>query len=135
LVGRLLPQLGGWITDETSNAIVGYAWRYPGDGGGIGLVFFALVASFGVTSWSRQRVMAVAVAFAVVPVWTGLIATVALAPDGATLLFPLTLTTLALSLIGHIIFGTVLGACCLAARPWTLTWPWQLPNRLRRFRG
>ncbi|MBA2474278.1 MAG: hypothetical protein H0V41_19335 [Pseudonocardiales bacterium] len=98
-------------------------------------MFFALVASFGVTSWSRQRVMAVAVAFAVVPVWTGLIATVALAPDGATLLFPLTLTTLALSLIGHIIFGTVLGACCLAARPWTLTWPWQLPNRLRRFRG
>jgi hypothetical protein len=115
--GDFIPQLGGWITDDTSNALVGYAWRYAGDGGGIGLVFFASVASFGVTSWSRQRVMAVAIAFAVVPVWAGLIATVALAPHGETLLFPLTGTTLTLSLIGHIIFGTVLGACCVAAAP------------------
>lgn len=35
-------------------------------------------------------------------------------------MFPLTATTLALSLIGHIIFGTVLGVCCVAARTWTL---------------
>lgn len=118
--GDFIPRRGGWITDETNNALVGYAWRYLGGGGGIGLVFFALAASLGVTSWSRHRVMAVAIAFAVVPVWAGLITTVALAPRGKTLMFPLTATTLALSLIGHIIFGTVLGVCCVAAPPWTL---------------
>ncbi|MGH3843360.1 MAG: hypothetical protein ACRDS0_18245 [Pseudonocardiaceae bacterium] len=124
--GDFIPRMGGWVTDAPSNAVVGYAWRYPGDGGGIGLVFFALAASFGIASWSHRRIMAIAITFAVVPVWVGLIATVAVARDGATLLFPLNPATVALSLVGHVIYGTVLGACCGAIRTWAFTWPWQL---------
>ena len=45
-----------------------------------------------------------------IAVWACLLATLALAPHGQEQLFRLTLTTLSLSLLGHIIYGFVLGA-------------------------
>ncbi|MGQ0718319.1 MAG: hypothetical protein ACT4NP_13625 [Pseudonocardiales bacterium] len=125
--GDFIPTMGTWITDGTetrAGAVVGYLWRYVGDGGGIGIAFFVVALAVGLDRWSRRDVVLAAVAFAVFPVWTGLIATVALAPRGEELMFPLTATTVSLSLIGHLIFGLVLGLGFWSARGVGRYWPW-----------
>ena len=122
-----IPTMGTWITDGTETrggAVVGYLWRYVGDGGGIGIAFFVVALAVGLDRWSRRDVVLAAVAFAVFPVWTGLIATVALAPRGEQLMFPLTATTVSLSLIGHLIFGLVLGLGFWRSRGVGRYWPW-----------
>jgi len=108
LWGDFFGRIGGWATGTTSDYLAGYLWRYLGDGAGIGVVVFLQAAVLGVSSWPRRRVVGVAIAFAVCPVWAGLVLTDALAPAGRTL-FPLTATTLALSLAGHLIYGAILG--------------------------
>jgi hypothetical protein len=75
-------------------AFAGFAW--------------GLVAALGTASWPRRRVVGLTVAFAVCPVWAGLVPTDGLAPAGRAL-FPLNATTLALSLAGHLVYGAVLG--------------------------
>ena len=125
--GDFIPTMGTWITDgaETrGGAVVGYLWRYVGDGGGIGIAFFVFALALGLNRWSSRDVVLAAVAFAVFPIWTGLIATVALAPRGEELMFPLSPTTVSLSLIGHLIFGLVLGLGFLRSRGVARFWPW-----------
>jgi hypothetical protein len=134
--GDFIPSMGTWIlgdpSDRPAGAVVGYLWRYIGDGGGIGTVFFALAALVGAHRWRPQAVVGAAVAFAVMPVWSGLIATVALAPRGQRLMFPLTPTTIVLSLVGHLIFGVILGVGFWRSRAVMRHWPW-VPVRLGRF--
>lgn len=124
-----IPTMGTWITgnpdDLVAGAVVGYLWRYIGDGGGIGITFFLGASAVGLHRYSRAVVVTVAVVFAVVPVWAGLIATVALATRGQAMMFPLTPTTLTLSLIGHLIFGAVMGLGFWHARAAGETWPWE----------
>jgi hypothetical protein len=108
LWGDFFGRIGGWATGTSSNYLAGYLWRYLGDGAGIGVVVFLQAAVIGVSSWPRRHVIGLAVAFAVCPVWAGLLVTDGLAPAGRAL-FPLTATTLALSLVGHLIFGAILG--------------------------
>ena len=127
--GDFIPTVGTWILgvdggSTAVGAIVGYVWRYVGDGGGIGVVFFLLVAATGLRRWGERATVAAAVVFAVFPVWTGLIATVAVAPRGERLMFPLTVTTVTLSLLGHLVFGLVLGLGCARCRGLEERWPW-----------
>ncbi|MBC3192617.1 hypothetical protein H7X46_16250 [Pseudonocardia sp. C8] len=136
LWGDFIPTMGTWITghpDGLGGAVVGYLWRYLGDGGGIGMTFFVVASICGLHRRSRARVVLVAVGFAVVPVWAGLIGTVALAARGEELMFPLTPTTVTLSLIGHLIFGVVLGLGFWRSRAVQAHWPWE-PLRPPRFR-
>jgi hypothetical protein len=122
-----IPTMGTWITgraETRSGAVVGYLWRYIGDGGGIGIAFFVVALAVGLHRRSRRDVVLAAVTFAVFPVWTGLIATVALAPRGEQLMFPLTTTTVSLSLAGHLIFGLVLGLGFWHCRGVAQFWPW-----------
>ncbi len=117
--------VGGWATGTHSSMLVGYLWRYVGDGGGIAVAFFALAATLGAASWSKRTMMAAAVAYGVFPVWAGLILTDLLAPGGREL-FPLTLTTLTLCLVGHIIYGTILGLGYWHSRHLEAFWPFQI---------
>jgi hypothetical protein len=117
--------VGGWATGTSSNFLVGYLWRYLGDGGGIAVVFFALAATLGTQAWSRRTAIAAGVAYGVCPVWTGLILTDVLAPSGREL-FPLSSTTLALSLAGHVIYGAVLGFGYWQSRRLEAVWPLRL---------
>src|SRR6478672_8363126 len=64
---------------------------------------------------SNVRAVLAAMGFAVVPMWAGLIATVALAPCGEDLMFPLNPATVTITLVGHLIFGLVLGLAFLKA--------------------
>lgn len=127
--GDFIPTMGTWILGRgpdahAAGAAVGYLWRYVGDGGGIGVAFFILVAATGLRRIGPRRLVAAAVGFAVFPVWTGLIATVGLSAHGQQMLFPLTPTTVTLSLIGHLIFGLVLGLGCARTRGLERDWPW-----------
>jgi hypothetical protein len=72
------------------------------------------------------------VVFAVFPVWTGLVATVAIAPRGEQRMFPLTVTTVSLSLLGHLVFGLVLGLGCSRCGRLEEYWPWTPLLDLRR---
>jgi hypothetical protein len=108
LWGDFFGRIGGWETGTSSNYLAGYLWRYLGDGAGIGVVVFIQAAALGAASWPRRHVVGFTVAFAVCPVWAGLVLTDGLAPAGRAL-FPLNATTLALSLIGHLIYGAILG--------------------------
>jgi hypothetical protein len=108
LWGDFFGRIGGWAMGTSSNYLAGYLWRYLGDGAGIGVVVFLQAAAIGVSLWPRRRVVGFTVAFAVCPVWAGLVLTDGLAPAGRAF-FPLNATTLALSLAGHLIYGTILG--------------------------
>jgi len=124
-----IPVMGTWITgdpqDMTAGAVVGYLWRYIGDGGGIGITFFALASAVGLQRCSRRTAVLASVGFAVFPVWAGLIGTVALADRGQTMMFPLTWVTLTLSLVGHLIFGWILGLGFHRSRAVRESWPWE----------
>lgn len=117
--------VGGWATGSESDYLVGYLWRYVGDGGGIAIVFFALAATLRVSSWPRRWVLTFAVGYGVFPVWAGLVLTDLFAPEGREL-FPLSATTLALSLIGHLIYGLILGYGYWASRAHETWWPLRL---------
>jgi hypothetical protein len=106
-----IPRLGGWITGAGgTDTVVGYTWRWIGDGGGIGLAFFVfcgLLLSIRPTLVTTRPVL-LAVGYGVF-VWAGLMATVILPARGEALLFSITPATVALSLLGHLVYGAVLG--------------------------
>jgi hypothetical protein len=108
LRGDFFGRIGGWATGTPPDHLAGYLWRYLGDGAGIGVAVFLQAAAIGVSSWPRRRAAGFTVAFAVCPVWAGLVLTDGLTPAGRAL-FPLNATTLALSLAGHLIDGAVPG--------------------------
>jgi hypothetical protein len=129
LMGDFIPVMGSWVTgepDTTGSAAVGYVWRYIGDGGGLGVAFFVFAFALGIDRWKNVYAVLAAVAFAVFPTWAGLIATVALAPRGEEMMFPLNTATVSITLIGHLIFGLVLGLALLKAPRGRdhSEWPW-----------
>ena len=106
-----IPRLGGWVTGAGGrNATVGYAWRWIGDGGGIGLAFFVFCGLLLTIrpALVTHRPVLLSVGYGIF-VWAGLMATVALPAHGAELLFRLTPASVALSLLGHLVYGSVLG--------------------------
>ena len=78
--------------------VVGYTWRYVGNGGGLAVAFFAL----GLRGVRAGALYGLAVC-------TGLLVTLAVSPDGQALLFPLNPATVVMATGGHLIYGTVLG--------------------------
>lgn len=83
------------------NWIVGYVWRYLGNGGGMGLAF---TVPYRMTA-PRMSVWPLAVGYGVA-IWLCLIATLFLMPE-ATVLFELTPLTVSMSLLGHVVYGGV----------------------------
>lgn len=138
LMEDFIPVMGSWVTgepDTTGSAAVGYVWRYIGDGGGLGVAFFVIAFALGIDRWSNVKAVSAAVAFAVFPTWAGLIATVALAPRGQQMMFPLNPATVTITLVGHIVFGFVLGLAFLKAPRGRAgsEWPWPpLLEKIRR---
>lgn len=101
-----IPRVGGWLLlSAAPNAAVGYAYRYLGDGAGMGMSF---VAAYSLLR-GKLPVIATATAYGVV-IWLCLIATLIIAPHGQQLMFHITPTSLAFSLIGHIIYGATIGS-------------------------
>jgi hypothetical protein len=114
--------VGGWATGTRSNFLVGYLWRYVSDGGGIAVAFFALAATLRAGRWQNRTVLAFALAYAVFPVWTGLVLTDLLASH-AHQLFSLSLAALSLSLVAHLAYGALLGLGYCCSRRLEALWP------------
>jgi hypothetical protein len=123
--------VGGWATGTKSNLLVGYLWRYVGDGGGIAVIFYAIAASVRLAAWPKLVVITAAIAYALCPIWAGLVLTDLLAPGGREL-FALTLPTLALSLGGHLIYGLLLGIGYWKSRHLERCWPLDATPALRK---
>jgi len=100
-----IPNIGAMVLNrEQPDAVVGYAWRWLGNGGGMGVAFFMaypLVARF-------IEVRRAALLFGV-GVWSCLILTLLVAPHGQDIMFHLTPLTFVLSLVGHLVFGGTIG--------------------------
>jgi hypothetical protein len=127
VMGDFIPKLGDWILGDSgaAGAAVGYLWRYLGDAAGAAVGFYVVAFTLGLHLWSRPgRIVLAAVGFAVFPVWTGLIGLVALAPHGQELMFRITPATVLVTLIGHILFGFVLGLAFVRARHLGAHLPW-----------
>ena len=100
-----IPKIGGLALNSAQpNWLVGYLWRYLGDGGGMGIafaVFFGNIRRF-------RRIRRIGVAYGI-GVWLALMTTLAACPDPGRLMFVLTPLTFAMSLLGHVVYGGVLG--------------------------
>lgn len=79
--------------------VFGYLWRYLGNGGGLAIAFTAL----------GLRGVRAGMIFGSL-VCACLIATLAIAPLGQQVLFPLNPTTVVMATVGHLIYGAILGA-------------------------
>jgi hypothetical protein len=93
-----IPHIGAALGMEPA-WLFGYLWRYIGDGGGLAVAFCVL----GFRGLRNGVVFGLAVC-------AGLLLTLAVSPYGQEMLFPLNVNTVAMATVGHIIYGSVLGA-------------------------
>ena len=102
--GDFIPNIAKFLLNSTEpNWAIGYAWRYLGNGGGMGLAF---VVGYGVMRPKMNRWM-LATGYGVA-IWCCLLMTLFIAPHGEELLFELTPLTFSLSLLGHVVYGAAL---------------------------
>jgi hypothetical protein len=94
-IGRLA------LMDQAASPLWGYAWRFLGNGGGMGLTFAML-------PWRGPRPGMLYGAF----ICCCLYATLLLAPHAQDTMFRLTPFTAAAAMIGHLDYGAVLGWLC-----------------------
>jgi hypothetical protein len=107
-----IPRIGMWLLgDGRLHPIVGYAYRYIGDGGGMGLTFAVL---YPLVNPRRLGALATGVVYGVA-IWACLMGTLVLAPRGQEMMFVLTPLSVTLSLGGHLIYGGVLGLLTVAS--------------------
>ncbi len=100
-----IPRIGSWLLDDPdAHWSIGYLWRYLGNGAGMGLAFTVLAPRIP----DRIDPRAAGLGFGIA-VWSGLLTVLALSPDGQDKMFQLTPATFALSLLGHVVYGSVLG--------------------------
>ncbi len=103
--GDFIPKINMLLFNTSQpNWVVGYIWRYVGDGGYMGMAF--TVAYCVLKPRVDSRIAGVVFGLAI---WVCLLGTLVLAPHGQEMLFKLSLTTLSLSLLGHLIYGISLG--------------------------
>jgi hypothetical protein len=105
LWGDFIPRIGMWLFHTNKpDWVVGYIWRYVGDGGFMSVAF---VVGYHLLK-PKLDVRIAALAFGIA-IWLCLVGTTLLAPHGTEMLFPLTPITFSLSLLGHIIYGLSIG--------------------------
>lgn len=103
--GDFIPKISMWLLNTSQpNWIIGYIWRYLGDGGFMGMAFTTAYCTLKPRVDSRIAALGFGIA-----IWLCLLLTIILAPHGEAMLFKLTPTTFSLSLLGHIIYGASIG--------------------------
>ncbi len=100
-----IPQIGVWLLGrESAPAALGYLYRYAGNGGGMGISFILLAQIFNI----KQPLIKYAVIYGLA-VFSCLMLTLIISPLGQDEMFAITPLTFSGSLLGHIIYGLVLG--------------------------
>jgi hypothetical protein len=107
-----IPRIGGWLMQHNNPvALTGYAWRYIGNGGGLGMAFFMIVHVTGM----RDRFIQAGLVFGAF-VFGCLILILAMFREAQEMMFHITPLSLAGSFTGHMIYGVTLG--WLAKKYW-----------------
>ena len=107
--GDFIPSIGGWLNGTGQpDWILGYGFRWLGDGGGMGVTFMVAARTF-VPRLARRAPVRLGIAFGLA-IWACLLITLIVSPAAQMMLFPLTAVTLVLSWVGHVMYGAVLGA-------------------------
>ena len=102
-----IPKIGGWITNTNEkNALLGYTWRYIGNGGGMGIAFFILMAQLK----NHKHIILKGLLFGLF-IFSGLIAVLFFFEQTQALMFKITPVSFTGSITGHIIYGISLGFC------------------------
>jgi hypothetical protein len=103
-MGDFIPSIGRLaLHDPNASPVWGYAYRYLYDGGFMAMAFVAILALLRYrASWRLGLVFGVIICLC-------LFGTLLFSPLGERLAFRLTPATAAMALIGHVIYGSVLG--------------------------
>lgn len=102
--GDFIPHISErLLVTAEPNWVVGYLWRYLGNGGGMGLSF--IVGTHVLSPQGNKWLLGIGYG---VVIWLCLLSTLFLAPHGEEQLFELNPVTLGLSLLGHLVYGGVL---------------------------
>lgn len=102
--GDFIPHISERLLLTTEpNWVIGYMWRYLGNGGGMGLSFIVGARIL----YPRGNKWLFGIGYGVT-IWLCLLLTLLLAPHGEGQLFELTPVTLGLSLLGHVVYGGAL---------------------------
>ncbi len=103
-----IPRIGGWLLGTGQpNWVLGYAYRYLGNGGGMGMAFTSLYCICLARRGNHSSVLP-GVGYGVA-IWGCLLATIAVSPRGEAMLFHITPLSLAVSFLGHVVYGATLG--------------------------
>jgi hypothetical protein len=109
LWGDFIPNIGGWLNGTGQpDWLLGYSFRWLGDGGGMGIAFMVAARTL-ILRPARGAAVALGIAYGL-GIWLCLLITLIVSPEGQAHLFPITAVTLLLSWIGHVVYGAVLGA-------------------------
>lgn len=101
-----IPSIGEWLFErQGTHPLIGYTWRYVGNGGGMGIAFALLLWVF---SEKNKKRIQWGCAYGMF-IFSGLIITLLVSPHGQTLMFALTPLNITGSFTGHVIYGIVLG--------------------------
>lgn len=98
-----IPALGGWISGSEENFLVGYLWRYLGNGAGLGVCFALLHQLF-----NFRKVVLAGTLFGLA-VFFCLDLVLMFSEHAQGMMFKITPLTFTGSMVGHIVFGFVLG--------------------------
>ncbi len=114
-----IPNIGELLLGPNSPTLLaGYIYRYLGDGGGMGIAF---VVTFSLLK-PRWDVRIFGLAFGLA-IWASLMLTLLVSPRGQALLFALTPQNIAISLLGHVVYGSALGLLLFQKQQLTATRP------------
>jgi hypothetical protein len=100
-----IPKIGSYLLRRDHiHWFVGYLWRYAGNGGGMGLAFYAVYPLIS----KRVRPLGAGMAYGV-GIFCCLLITIYLSPSGKVYLFSPTLFTGLFGFMGHVVYGYTLG--------------------------
>jgi hypothetical protein len=113
-----IPKIGSYLLNSPdpnyslAHWVLGYAWRYIGNGGGMGLAFYMVFPIVG-----RRLDTRLSGTLYGLGIFGCLLVTLYLSPDGTSYLFDPSLLTGSLGLVGHIVYGFILGTCAHYLNP------------------
>ena len=113
-----IPKIGSFLLNQPdqnfsmTHWMIGYIWRYVGNGGGMGLAFYLMFPLF------RHRLDSrIAGMFYGIIIFCCLLATIYLSPAGRFYLFDPSFTTGTLGFLGHVVYGLILGIVTRVINP------------------
>lgn len=96
-----IPKIGDWILNkEGTSGVIGYLWRYAGNGGGMGIAYVFIAESIGRNVAKQSFGILYGLA-----IFTCLMMVLLFSENGQNLMFKVTFLTFIGSMLGHVVYG------------------------------